>query len=96
MDLFQEWRNHFNRTFVFTFTGVICDWEDVTPFRNGDQITVLSISESDPDEIYGVFAVVEKDAKKRDFPLCCIEAADKKSSNRQVVSDYSFWYTNRM
>jgi hypothetical protein len=55
---------------------------------------VLKVGNS-ADDMYGVFAIAEKDGKTEDFPFCCLKVTEKKSQNHQILSDYSFWFSNK-
>lgn len=94
-DLFQKWKKYFEKSLRFPFVAIVDDWEQREPFHQGDKVNVLSISESSINDMYGVFAIAEKDGKTEDFPFCCLKVTDKKSQNRQILSDYSFWFTNK-
>jgi len=95
VDIFKSWKSHFQKSLKFPFDGIVDDWENKKPFKNGDKIRVLSISESDVDEMHGVLAKVEKDGREYEFPFCCINAVGKKSPNRKELEGYSVWFSNR-
>ena len=45
--------------------------------------------------IYGIIVHVGIGRRRYDFPLCGLEAADKKSQQYQIVDDYRTWSANR-
>jgi len=52
--------------------------------------------EDEVDEFYGVMVTVKRlsDRKKFELPLADLEATEKKSSNYQLLDDYSVWFVN--
>ena len=59
----------------------------------GDRVQVHGISRSD--DLYGVIVEIRRGQRRYDFPLCELEAVDKKSPNYQPLRDYCVWFANR-
>ncbi len=95
LDIYEAWKKHFEKSLVFPFEGIVYDWDKRKPFKDEDEINVLAISDSEIDEMYGVFASVKKKSGAIDFPFCAIEPIRKQSQNGQVLDDYSVWFSNR-
>jgi hypothetical protein len=94
---FEAWLSFLQKSLTFPFSAIVVDWEDNKPFSNGDKIEIIGFSENAMHGKYGIMVKADKNGKRDTFPLCCIEAQGKKSRNlKQFVSDYSFWFTNRM
>ena len=45
------------------------------------------------DDMYGLICEIKIGRKRGDAPLCELEV-EKKDRNRQLMSDYSFWFSN--
>jgi hypothetical protein len=68
-------------------------------FQN-QKFTLLKIENKLEDDSYGLMAKVipfKASSRRNHFvPLCDLEVIDKKSSNHQLLDDYSVWYVNNM
>jgi len=96
LKVLEAWQRYFEEKLKFPFEAKVYDWERREPFCGGDRVNVLEISTTEVDEIYGVFAVAQKNGKKYDFPFACLEPIKKKSSNHEVLDDYSMWFANKI
>ena len=88
----EVWSEHLEKVLVFPFDAKIVEG-DVGPLHIGDQIRVHRIAIVD--DLYGVIVDVRSGRSKYAYPLCDLEALDKKSPNYQNVRDYVVWYANR-
>ena len=89
----KVWSKHLKKVLVFPFDAEIVDGDDRGPLKIGDKIRVHRINIVD--DLYGVIVDVRIGRLKYAYPLCDLEALDKKSPNYQNVRDYVVWYANR-
>ena len=87
----KAWSRYLEKVLVFPFDTKIADG-DVGPLEIGDRVRVHSIAVVD--DLYGVIVDVRFGRLKYAYPLCDLEALDKKSPNYQNVKDYVVWYAN--
>lgn len=92
-EILEAWENHLREKLKFPFEAEVSEHVRRSPLRIGDRVTVKAITGLD--ETYGVFVEVTKGRDSYDFPLCDLEATDRKSKNYQLVKDYAVWYANR-
>ena len=101
----RDWEKHLREVLTFPFEGIIDEYQDRGPFRQGDAIMVYGIELED--EYYGLIASIELldenekpsfHKKKRNavsaIPLADISAKDKNSKNYKELHDYSVWFAN--
>ena len=89
----EVWGEHLEKVLVFPFDAEIVDGDDRGPLKVGDKIRVHRIA--DVDDLYGVIVDVRLGRLKYAYPLCDLEALDKKSPNYQNVQDYAVWFGNK-
>lgn len=93
MEILEAWEKHLREKLKFPFEGEISEHVRRSPLRIGARVTVKAIT--GVDDVYGLFVEVTKDRDSYDFPLCDLEATDRKSKNYQLLKDYVIWYANR-
>lgn len=94
LDEFGAWEQHLERNLRFPFDAVVAEFQDRGPLRAGDKVVVTGLAEV-TDEMYGIIVDVRLGRRKYAFPLCDLEAVDRKSANYQLVKDYATWFANR-
>jgi len=93
---FEAWLSFLRKSLTFPFSAKVVDWDDNKPFSDGDRIEIVRFDDGAIHGKYGVVILAENKGISDIFPLCCIEVLGKKNAKtRQIVSDYSFWFTNR-
>jgi len=45
--------------------------------------------------MYGIIAAIRLNGKSFEYPLCDLEALDKKAKDHQLIQDYCVWFSNR-
>lgn len=93
MEILEAWEEHLGKKLKFPFEAEVAEHVRRGSLRIGDRLTVKGFSLVD--DMYGIIAEVTKDRDRYDFPLCDLEAADKKSKNYQLLRDYVVWFANR-
>jgi hypothetical protein len=88
----QTWHTHLTKHLTCPFTATVTE-EQRGPIRQGDQVTVLQIS--DLDNLYGTLVEVRSIHRTAAFPLCDLKATQADLSTQQLVDDYSIWFANR-
>lgn len=94
LDEFGAWEEHLEKNLRFPFEAVIAEFQERGPLRSGDKVVVTGIGDV-TDEMYGIIVDLKVGKRKYAFPLCDLEATDKKSANCQLVKDYAIWFANR-
>lgn len=94
MDALGAWEEHLDEQLQFPFEAVIDEFQEHGPLRAGAKVMVTSIADA-TDEMYGIIVNLRVERRKYAFPLCDLEATDKKSANYQLVKDYAVWFANR-
>jgi hypothetical protein len=93
LDEFGAWGEHLEKKVPFPFEAEVAEFQERGPLRSGDKVVVTGIVEAD--EMYGIIVDLKMGRRKYAFPLCDLEAVDKKSANYQLVKDYAIWFANR-
>ncbi len=94
MQALGAWEEHLDENLRFPFEAVVAEFQERGPLRTGDKVIVTGIADA-TDEMYGIIVDVKEGRRKLAFPLCDLEATDKKSANYQLVKDYAIWFANR-
>ena len=94
LDEFGAWEEHLEKNLRFPFEAVIAEFQERGPLRGRDKVIVTGIGDV-MDEKYGIIVELKVGRRKYAFPLCDLEATDKKSANYQLVKDYAIWFANR-
>lgn len=93
MTILDAWDRHLRANLTLPFEAEVYESQERGPFRIGDKMTVMSISELD--DLYGLIVQARTKRGSVHFPLCDLEASDKHSPNHLLVADYRFWFANR-
>ncbi len=94
LDEFGAWEEYLEKNVRFPFEAVVAEFQERGPLRGGDKVVVTGIGDI-TDEMYGIIVDLKMGRRKYAFPLCDLEATDKKSANYQLVKDYAVWFANR-
>jgi hypothetical protein len=94
MDALGRWQEHLENNLRFPFEAEIAELLERGPLRVGDTVIVTGNVDA-IDEKYGIIVDLKMGRRKYAFPLCDLEATDKKSANYQLVKDYVIWFANR-
>jgi hypothetical protein len=93
MAAFIAWEGHFKKVLSFPFEAVVDEFQERSPLRAGDKVTVQSIVHVDG--LYGILVKVKQGRRRYDFPLCDLEATEHNSSNYRFLREYVVWFANR-
>ncbi len=93
MAILDAWDRHLRANLTLPFESEVYEPQEHGPFRVGDKITVVSLSELD--DLYGLIIQARTKRGSVHFPLCDLEVSDKHSPNHPLVADYRFWFANR-
>ncbi len=94
MEALGAWEEHLDANLRLPFEAEVAEFQERSPLRTGAVIIVTGIADV-TDEMYGIIVEVKEGRRKLAFPLCDLEATDKKSANYQLVKDYAVWFANR-
>ncbi|MCI0692865.1 calcium-binding protein [candidate division KSB1 bacterium] len=89
----EAWEKHLRKVLQFPFDAKVFESQDRGPLQYGDKVSVKEITMID--DLYGIIVEVRFGRKKYHFPLCDLEAVDKKQPNYQTVHDFAVWFANR-
>ena len=89
--LYQKWEKYLVKNLDFPIETKVVESERGR-IRNGDKIKLLDIE--DYDDMYGVFGIGKFGREAVTFPICNLEAIDKKSKNYELLRDYAIWFSN--
>lgn len=87
------WEAHLRTVLRFPFKAIIAEFQEHGRLQAGDQVLVRRLAEID--ERYGVLVEIQSQHGIALFPLCDLEAANRKSSTYTQVQNYAVWYANR-
>jgi len=87
-EAFKAWNNHLREVLQFPFKAEVSEFQEHGPLQAGDKVIVEDITDVD-DDSYGVIVHLKHKGYPYDFPLCDLEAIDKKSPNYELIEDYS-------
>ena len=93
MDQFEAWRDYLQKRLTFPFEAEVSEFQERGPLKTGDVIKVQSIASVE--DLYGLIMNVSRKGRRFAFPLCDLEATDKKSKNHELVKAYAVWFANR-
>jgi hypothetical protein len=91
--ILQAWEAHFRKVLHFPFEAEVAEPQDRGRFTTGDRVVVQEIIAID--EMYGILVKIQYKREVLTFPLCDLEAKDKKSPNYENVHLYVVWFANR-
>jgi hypothetical protein len=87
------WKAYMDTHLSVPFDAEVYEHQDRGPFRIGDRVRVLVITEADED--YGVIVRMRKGRRQYHFPLCDLAALDEDSEDGEIVRQYRIWFANR-
>ncbi len=87
------WKAYMDTHLSVPFDAEVYEHQERGPFRAGDRVRVLSITEADAD--YGVIVRLRKGRRQYHFPLCDLAALDEDSEDGEIVRQYRIWFANR-
>jgi hypothetical protein len=90
--LLDKWEEYLSQTLQFPFETEVAETER-GGLKIGTKIKLLALD--DYDEMYGVFGVGKGAMGAVTYPICNLEAVDKKSENYELLRDYVVWFANR-
>jgi Calcium binding len=91
--ILQAWEAHFRKVLHFPFEAEVAEPQDRGRFTTGDRVVVQEITALH--ELYGILVEIQYKREVLTFPLCDLEAKDKKSPNYENVNLYVVWFANR-
>lgn len=92
--ILSAWNTHLLKNLEFPFAAIVTDdHEDDGEISSGDKVRVLRINEVD--DLMGVMVEIEHELGTYVFPLCNLEAVDRKSRQYTEVKDYVVWDANK-
>ena len=89
--LYQKWEEYLSENLEFPIATKVVESERGR-IRNGAKIKLLDIE--DYDDMYGVFGIGKYEREAVTFPICNLEATNKKSKNYELLRDYAIWFAN--
>ena len=89
--LYQKWEEYLSENLEFPIETTVVESERGR-IRNGAMIKLLNID--DFDDMYGVFGIGKYGREAITFPICNLEAINKKSNNYELLRDYAIWFAN--
>lgn len=90
-DLYQKWEEYLSENLEFPIITKVVETERGR-IRNGAEIKLLDIEGYD--DMYGIFGIGKYEREAVTFPICNLEAIDKKSKNYELLRDYAIWFAN--
>jgi hypothetical protein len=89
----EAWAAHLRQALRFPFEVVIAESQDRGPLHAGDRLMVQAIT--DNDDLHGLIVLATHKGHRLEFPLCDLEARDRRSSNYAPLRAYVVWFANR-
>jgi len=89
--LHNKWKEYLSENLEFPIETKVIESERGR-IRIGDKMKLLDIE--DYDDIYGIFGIGKCEWEAVTFPICNLEAINKKSQNYRLLRDYSIWFDN--
>ncbi len=90
-EIYQKWEKYLSENLEFPIETKVVESESGR-IRNGAKIKLLDIE--DYDDMYGIFGIGKHEKEAVTFPICNLEAIDKKSKNYELLRDYAIWFAN--
>jgi len=89
--LYQKWTKYLSENLKFPIETKVVE-SGKGKIRNGAKIKLLDIE--DYDDMYGIFGIGKYEREAVTYPICNLEAIDKKSKNYELLRDYVIWFAN--
>ena len=93
LEAFEAWQEHLEAHLKLPFDAVVSEFQERGPLEAGDLVKVLGFE--GVEDLYGVLVNIKTGRKSHVFPLCDLEAVNKKSANYTFIDDYAVWFANR-
>ena len=93
MKCLQVWDKYIEKELSFPIQAIVAESEDNWIIESGDRVQIKSLSNIV--DLYGIIAKIRFNGKSFEYPLCNLEAVDKKSRHYQLIHDYCVWFANR-
>jgi ribosomal protein L24 len=90
-ELYQKWEEYLSENLIFPFEVEVLEAQR-GEIRTGAKIKLLDVE--DYDDMYGIFGIGKHERAAVTFPICDLEATDKKSNNHELLRDYAIWFAN--
>ena len=91
--LFEKWAEHLNKECQFPFEAEVVETER-GGLRLGTKVKLLGLDD-DYDDRYGIYGIGKSKVGSGVFPICNLEAVDKKAHNYGLLHNYVVWFANR-
>lgn len=89
----NAWEEYLASRLSFPFEAEVAEFQESGPFRGGDHVQVVRISQVV--DLYGVMVHVQVKGGHYNFALCDLQVVDRRSPNHQILDDYAVWFANR-
>jgi len=93
MKCFQAWDKYLEKELSFPIQAIVGESADDWIIKRGDKVQIKSLSEIV--DTYGIIAAIKLNGLSFEYPLCDLEATDKKTKDHQIIQDYCVWFSNR-
>lgn len=90
--LLDKWEEHLSEELQLPFEVEVVE-TDRGGLRFGTKFKLLDLD--DYDDKYGIFGIGKGEMGAITFPICNLEATDKKSNNYGLLRNYVVWFANR-
>ena len=93
LEAFKAWLKYLEKHVKLPFVAEVAEFQERGPLQAGDRVNVTGFAGAE--DMYGVLVHVQAKREGHVFPLCDLEAVEKKSTNHALVDDYAVWFANR-
>jgi hypothetical protein len=93
LECLERWEEYLQDKLKLPFEAVIFEPQEKGILKYGDKLIVKKLDSID--DLYGIIGEVSFKGKKYHFPICDLQAIDKKSTNYVPLDDYCIWFANR-
>jgi hypothetical protein len=93
LEAFEAWQEYLEVHLKLPFDAVVSEFQEHGPLQAGDPMKVVGFE--GVEDLYGVLVNIRAGRNTYVFPLCDLEAANKKSTNYTFTDDYAVWFSNR-
>jgi len=90
-EIYKRWAAYLSENLTFPIETIVVEAERGR-IKNGAQIKLLAID--DYDDMYGILGIGKYAREAVSYPICNLEAIDKKSKNYELLRDYVIWFAN--
>ncbi len=93
LEVYEAWAAHLDAGLQFPFKAEVSETQERGSLQVGDRVTVHRIVEVD--ERFGILVDIRHGQRKFIFPLCDLEATDRKSADYALLRPYVVWFANQ-